>query len=101
VLYLKGEWGGVESKRKRSHTQTHDKNNTTNDHTRKTTPLTQQRSKVACLNEDVLYLKGEWGGVESKRKRSHTQPHDKNNTTNDHAKDQTPHSTMIEGGVSK
>ena len=61
------------SKRKRSHTQTHNKNNTT--HTTRT-PLQT-----------------------TKRNRSHTQPHDKNNTTNDHTKKHPPHLTTIEGGA--
>ena len=35
----------------------------------------------------------------SKRNRSHTQTHDKNNTTDDHTKNHPPHLTTIEGGA--
>ena len=35
----------------------------------------------------------------SKRNRSHTQTHDKNNTTNDHTKNHSPHLITIEGGA--
>jgi len=34
-----------------------------------------------------------------KKNRSHTQTHDKNNTTNDQTKDRPPHLTTIEGGA--
>jgi len=34
----------------------------------------------------------------SKKNRSHTQTHDKNNTTNDHTKEHPPHLTTIKGG---
>ena len=54
--------------RNRSHTQTHNKNNTTHD----TTRTTQQQ---------------------------HNTRHDKNNTTNDHTKNHPPHLTTIEGGA--
>jgi len=38
-------------------------------------------------------------GYVSKRNMSHTQTHDKNNTTDDHTKDHPPHLTTIEGGA--
>ena len=46
----------------------------------------------------TLYTIGN-GNLVSKRNRSHTQTHDKNNTTNDHTKNYPPHLTTIEGGA--
>jgi len=55
------------SKRNRSHTQTHVKNNTPNDHAKGTPPLAEQRSKVArrrCVSPPtpgwVAAPKSEW-----------------------------------------
>jgi len=40
-----------------------------------------------------------YGGEVSKRNKSYTQTHNKNNTRNDHTKNHPPHLTTIEGGA--